>query len=76
MFIPKGFAHGFCVLSDEVDFLYKCSDFYTPGDEYGVRWNDPDIGIKWPAGEFVVSEKDRLSAGLKDVRAGNIPLFA
>jgi len=76
MFVPKGFAHGFCVLSNEVDFLYKCSDFYTPGDEYGVRWNDPDIGIKWPDGEFVVSEKDRLSAGLKNVRAGDIPLFA
>ena len=42
MFVPKGFAHGFCVLSDEVDFVYKCSDFYTPGDEYGIRWNDLD----------------------------------
>ena len=59
LFVPKGFAHGFCVLSDEVDFVYKCSDFFTPGDEYGIRWNDPDIGINWPEGDFHVSEKDR-----------------
>jgi dTDP-4-dehydrorhamnose 3,5-epimerase len=46
LYVPEGFAHGFCVLSDTVDFFYKCSDFYTPGDEYGIRWDDPDIGIE------------------------------
>ncbi len=59
MFVPKGFAHGFCVLSDEVDFVYKCSDFYTPGDEYGIIWNDSDLGIEWPAVvEPIISDKD------------------
>jgi len=59
LYIPKGFAHGFLVLSDTVDFMYKCDDYYTQGDEYGVMWNDPDIGIGWPAiGNPLVSEKD------------------
>lgn len=52
--IPKGFAHGFLVLSDIAEFCYKCDDFYHPGDEGGLAWNDPKIGIKWPqlAGEY------------------------
>ena len=59
MYVPEGFAHGFCVLSDTVDFVYKCSDFYIPGDEYGIIWNDPEIGIEWPQiGDLLVSEKD------------------
>lgn len=47
-YISEGFAHGFLVLSDEAEFCYKCTDFYHPGDEGGLAWNDPDIGIKWP----------------------------
>lgn len=47
-YIPEGFAHGFCVLSDMAEFCYKCTDFYHPGDEGGLAWNDPDIGITWP----------------------------
>lgn len=47
-YIPEGFAHGFLVLSDEAEFCYKCTDFYHPGDEEGIAWNDPMIGIKWP----------------------------
>lgn len=47
-YIPEGFAHGFLVLSDVAEFFYKCTDFYHPGDEGGIAWNDPDIGIKWP----------------------------
>lgn len=47
-YIPEGFAHGFLVLSDEAEFCYKCTDFYHPGDEGGMAWNDPEIGIKWP----------------------------
>jgi dTDP-4-dehydrorhamnose 3,5-epimerase len=73
MFIPKGFAHGFCVLSDEVDFVYKCSDFYTAGDEYGIRWDDPDIGVNWPFGEYILSEKDQALPVLADMRADALP---
>lgn len=47
-YIPQGFAHGFLVLSDVAEFCYKCTDFYRPGDEGGIAWNDPDIGITWP----------------------------
>jgi dTDP-4-dehydrorhamnose 3,5-epimerase len=75
LFVPKGFAHGFCVLSDEVDFVYKCSDFYAPGDEYGVRWNDPDIGIEWSSGDFAVSDKDRAAPQLKSIPANHLPVF-
>ncbi|VGO18244.1 dTDP-4-dehydrorhamnose 3,5-epimerase [Pontiella sulfatireligans] len=61
LFVPKGFAHAFLVLSDVVDFIYKCDDYYTPGDEYGVIWNDPEVGIEWPdAGIPLVSEKDEV----------------
>jgi dTDP-4-dehydrorhamnose 3,5-epimerase len=67
MFVPEGFAHGFCVLSDTVDFMYKCSDFYTPGDEYGIMWNDPTIGIEWPdLAAPIVSEKDGVLPRLSD----------
>ncbi|MDL1980490.1 MAG: dTDP-4-dehydrorhamnose 3,5-epimerase [Deltaproteobacteria bacterium] len=59
MFIPEGFAHGFCVLSETAHFSYKCSDFYAPDDEGGIIWSDPDIGIKWPVKEPVISEKDK-----------------
>ena len=60
-FIPKGFAHGFYVLSENAEFCYKCSDFYHPNDEGGIAWNDPEIGIEWPLLENVplnLSEKD------------------
>jgi len=74
LFVPKGFAHGFCVLSDEVDFVYKCSDFYAPGDEYAIRWNDPDIGIQWSCNDVLVSEKDRTAPLLKEVPANHLPV--
>lgn len=58
--IPRGFAHGFAVLSDRAEFCYKCDDFYHPEDEGGLLWNDPDIGIEWPIGdEPILSEKDK-----------------
>lgn len=76
IFIPKGFAHGFCVLSREADVVYKCSDFYTPGDEYGIRWDDSDIGINWPLFDVLVSEKDKNTPLLKDVLAGSLPIYA
>ena len=58
IYIPPGFAHGFCVLSDSADFQYKCTHFYHPKDEHGVLWNDPDIGIEWSGSDFLISEKD------------------
>lgn len=59
LWIPPGFGHGFVALSATVDFEYKCTDFYHPQDEICIRWDDPDIGIKWPAGIVpIVSEKD------------------
>lgn len=57
-YIPPGFAHGFCVISDNADFQYKCTDYYDPSDECGLLWNDPQIGIKWPINTPVLSEKD------------------
>lgn len=62
-YIPEGFAHGFLSLSDEVIFVYKCTDYYRPDDEGGVVWNDPDLAIDWPiheVNEVIVSEKDKL----------------
>ena len=60
LWIPPGFAHGFLVLSDEADFVYKCTDYYTPGDEYAIRWDDSDLAIEWPLDSITpkVSEKD------------------
>lgn len=68
-FIPKGFAHGFCVLSEEVIFQYKCDDYYVPQSEGAVKWNDPDLGIDWmlPAEDIVLSEKDGRSPLLKEL---------
>ncbi len=67
MYIPAGFAHGFCVLSDSAQFLYKCSDYYSPERERGVLWNDPDIGIEWPVADPILSEKDKNLPRLKDL---------
>lgn len=67
LWIPPGFAHGFLVLSERVEFLYKCTDFYDPGSERTLLWNDPEIGIEWPiaAGvEPIVSDKDRVGVPL------------
>ena len=66
-FIPKGFAHGFLVLTDVAEFVYKCEDFYYPSDEGGIMWNDPEIGIEWPLDEIEeikLSEKDKKNPGL------------
>ena len=68
-YIPEGFAHGFLVLSDEAEFAYKCTDFYHPGDEGGMAWNDPEIGVEWPIEEgmeLIISEKDQKWGGFRD----------
>ena len=58
MYVPPGFAHGFCTLSEGADFLYKCTDLYAPGDEYGIAWDDPEIAIEWPEMDYLISDKD------------------
>jgi dTDP-4-dehydrorhamnose 3,5-epimerase len=71
LFIPVGFAHGFCVLSEVADVVYKCSTYYSPETERGFALDDPDVGIAWPAGlELQVSERDRLAPRLAEVVAG------
>ena len=68
-YIPEGFAHGFLVLSDEAEFAYKVTDFYHPGDEGGLAYNDPQIGVEWPIEEgmqLILSEKDQKWKGLQD----------
>ncbi len=66
LWIPPGFAHGFCVLSDSADFSYKCSELYAPESERSVLWNDPDLGIDWPVKEPLLSKKDAGAPRLKD----------
>ncbi len=68
--IPKNFAHGFLVLSDEAEFCYKCDDFYHPNDEGGIIFNDPDINIAWPEidCEFILSDKDKILPFMKDIK--------
>lgn len=68
-YVPEGFAHGFLVLSDEAEFCYKCTDFYHPGDEGGLLWNDPEVGIEWPVEEGMevqLLERDRNWKGLSE----------
>ncbi len=59
LYVPPGFLHGFCVLSERADVEYKCTDFYNPTDEISVRWDDPAIGIEWPLTDPILSAKDR-----------------
>ncbi len=75
LYIPPGFAHGFCVLSESADFLYKCTDFYDPGDEYGLRWDDPQLGIDWPLDTPLLSEKDRHYPTLDTIPRDHLPIF-
>ncbi len=67
MYVPENFAHGFCVLSDSAEFVYKCTDFYVPGDEVGLIWNDPQVGVKWPIEQPILSEKDAVLPSFADV---------
>ena len=63
--MPPGYAHGFCVLTDTADFQYKCTDYYDPSDEGGLIWNDPDVAIKWPVEQPLLSDKDAMLLSLK-----------
>jgi dTDP-4-dehydrorhamnose 3,5-epimerase len=73
--VPRGFAHGFAVLSETADFLYKCSDFYYPEDELGIAWNDPELNIQWGISDPLLSVKDRKAARLSQVPTDNLPIY-
>lgn len=75
LYVPAGFAHGFCVTSDEADFLYKCTDYYHPEDEGGVIWSDPNIAITWPVENPQISQKDINNIMLKDVHEDELPKY-
>ncbi|CUU48149.1 dTDP-4-dehydrorhamnose 3,5-epimerase [Clostridium beijerinckii] len=75
-YIPEGFAHGFLVLSDEAIFNYKCTDFYAPKYEEGIKWNDPNINIAWPldkVNNVILSEKDKLNIGINEIDLREYP---
>lgn len=66
MWAPAGFARGFCALTDGTEIQYKCTAIYNPRTESGIRWNDPEIGIRWPTTDVVISDKDRAARTLKE----------
>lgn len=73
MYIPQGFAHGFCVLSDTAELHYKCTDLYVPACDRGILWNDPQIGIRWPVSEPILSKKDQNAPCLTDIPHEHLP---
>ncbi|MCZ6783222.1 MAG: dTDP-4-dehydrorhamnose 3,5-epimerase [Proteobacteria bacterium] len=75
LYIPPGFAHGFCVTTEVAQFEYKCTDFYDPGGEISIAWNDPDLGIRWPLPEPVLSDKDRNARRLRDFSDDELPRY-
>ena len=75
LYIPPGFAHGYYVLSNTALFQYKCTNIYDPEDEYGIIWNDPDIGIAWGEGDKLVSEKDCQLNQLKKIDKSFLPQY-
>jgi len=74
-FLPEGFAHGFCVMSATALFMYKCSAYYSPEDEAGICWNDPDLRIPWPVQEPILSERDRGFPPLRGVNSQRLPVY-
>jgi len=75
IYVPAGFAHGFLALTDQVQFLYKCSDFYAPSDEKGILWNDPDIGIDWGTADPLLSPKDSAYLRLASMPLDLLPSY-
>ena len=75
IYIPGGFAHGFVVLSERAEFLYKCSDFYVPEDERGVIWNDPTLKIAWKVESPILSRKDQQLPKLDEIPASELPQY-
>ena len=75
LYVPEGFAHGFCVLSETADVIYKCSELYSPGDDRGVNWSDKSININWPANVPLLSDKDKNLPSLKEIPENLLPSF-
>ncbi|HKP12770.1 MAG TPA: dTDP-4-dehydrorhamnose 3,5-epimerase, partial [Blastocatellia bacterium] len=75
VYVPPGFAHGYAVLTETAEFLYKCSDFYFPRHERGVLWSDPALAINWRVSEPTLSAKDRAHPPLAEIAAAELPLF-
>lgn len=75
LWVPPGFAHGFCVLEAPALFVYKCSDLYRPENELTVLWSDPDLGVEWPLDEPRLSDKDRRGERLRDIDPARLPRF-
>lgn len=75
LFIPQGFAHGFCVLSDTALFMYKCTDYYVPEDEGGICWDDPDLAIEWPVKTPILSDRDQGLSLIRELKTDCLPVF-
>ncbi len=75
IYIPNGFAHGYYVLSKESDVIYKCTTFYNPEDEFGIRWDDPELEIDWPGQEPIISEKDSKYPFLSQIEKRHLPVW-
>ncbi len=75
LYVPEGFAHGFCVTSETALFAYKCTDLYQPKAEFSVRWDDPDLAIAWPVPSPSLSVKDQAGLNLKDIPRQALPLY-
>ena len=75
IYIPEGFAHGFCVLSEMADVFYKCTDLYVPDDEYGLLWSDSSINIDWPLSQPIVSDKDCKFPELNKIPRELLPVY-
>src|SRR5688572_3366920 len=76
LYIPPGFAHGFCVTSDHATFVYKCTELYHPEAELTVAYNDPDLAIPWPVRDPVVSAKDAKGVPLAQIDPGRLPVYS
>lgn len=76
LFVPEGFAHGFCVTSESALFAYKCSRYYAPAEELSVLWNDPAIGVDWPLADPNLSDKDRAAPPLAEIPPDRLPQYA
>lgn len=75
VFVPEGFAHGFCVMSGAARVLYKCTDLYAPQAEHGIQWSDPDLAIDWPVQKPLLSPKDSRYPNLKQIPVANLPSY-
>jgi dTDP-4-dehydrorhamnose 3,5-epimerase len=75
LYIPPGFAHGFCVIADEALFVYKCTEKYDASSELGILWSDPDIDIQWPCSTPELSEKDKTNPRLRDLDKRRLPVY-